>query len=240
MVNKKNNFLRSVSTHGLSLIFAFSFHVLELSAQNESKDPVFFSAADKSELQFFLEDTYLFGGINSSGIFYSNNFRHLSYIPGFNFGVEHYRPLKGKVFLSTGINFSQRGFLYHPAPFEVRAHNYYLELPVQTAFEIPIFRHLDFRIFFGASAGVRTHTTSSSNLESLSETYSPPFLYEPERFSRFDFGWNFGLSAEYNNFIFRFRSFSGFSKLDPKDQGMMNSFQFEVGYFLFRKIYSRP
>jgi hypothetical protein len=239
MTNHIKHKLIGVYFNALLLLFSLLF-LPNLLVGQDIKEPIFFSAADKSELQFFLEDTYIFGGINSSGIYYSNNFRNLNYTPGFNFGIEHHRPLKGKVFLSTGINYSQRGFLYNPAPFELRAQNYYLDFPIQTAFELPVFRNLDFRIFFGASVGIRTHTTTSNNLETLSGGYEPPFLYEPDRFNRFDLGWNFGLSAEYNNFIFRFRSYSGFFKLDPKDIGMLNSFQFEVGYFLFRKIYSRP
>ena len=205
-------------------------------SQENSKDTIIFSALNKSKLQFFLDDTYFFGGIATTGIYYSNNFRDLKYTNGFVLGIEQYFPLSGKVFLSTGINISQRNFIHLKKSPNIRINNLYLDVPVTTAFELPILRNLDFRLILGANIGFRTNSTIKGDYHLILENNPDVFIYNKNDFHRIDFGWIFGLSAEYKNFIFRFRSYSGFVKLDNKDQGMLNSFNFEIGYFLFRSF----
>lgn len=212
----------------LCLIATISF------AQSQQSDTLKFSALDKSKLSFFLDDTYILGGVGISSVYYSNNFRELGYTPNFVFGIEQYLPLGTKSFLSTGLNVGQRNF-YYSRQNPVQFNNLYLDLPVTTAWELPILRSLDLRLLIGASVGVRLNTQVSGDYALLQE-HPQFFNYNVDDFHRMDFGWTFGLSAEYRNFLFRLRSYSGFIKIDRKDQGMLNSFNFEVGYFLFRGI----
>ncbi|KFD40321.1 hypothetical protein AT05_01700 [Schleiferia thermophila str. Yellowstone] len=208
-------------------------------AQDITKDILTFASLKKSRLSFILSDTYLIGGLNTSGIYYSNNFRKLSYKSGFSIGVEQYFPLKGKVFLSTGIITSQRNFSYWKEKPRIEINNLYLDIPITTAFELPILRNLDFRIFFGAVTAIRLNSYILGDYCTLLNQNSNIFLYQKSDFHSIDFGWHFGLSTEYKNILFRIRSFSGFVKFDYKDQGMMNSFNIEIGYFLFRRTNKR-
>ena len=118
-------------------------------AQDISPDTLTFSSLNKSKLSFILDDTYFIGGINTSGIYYSNNFRNLSYKPGLSFGIEQYFPLQGKVFLSSGLSISQRNFSFLKEEPRIEVNNLYLDLPLTAAFELPVMRNLDFRIFLG-------------------------------------------------------------------------------------------
>jgi len=206
------------------------------STLNNEADTLTFSALNKTKLQFFLDDTYLFGGLTISGIHYSDNFRQLEHRPGFILGIEQYFPLSGKLFFSTGINIAQRNFSFSNRVQDVHVSNLFIDLPVSTAFELPILRNLDFRLLLGANVGIRANSSISSS-HSIREDYtSDLFVYDVSDFNRMDFGWTFGLSSEYRNIIFRFRSYAGLVKLDRKDQGMMSSFHFEIGYFLFRSL----
>ncbi|MFN6944370.1 MAG: outer membrane beta-barrel protein [Cytophagaceae bacterium] len=215
----------------LFLVAALSY------AQDQEPDTLKFSALEKSKLSFFLDDTYILGGIATSSVYYSNNFRELGYSPGYVFGVEQYLPLGGKSFLSSGLNISQRNFSYSRHN-PTRFNNLYLDIPVSTAWELPVLRNLDLRLLIGALVGVRLNSQASGNYGLL--TANPQlFNYNVDDFHRIDFGWTFGLSAEYRNVLFRLRSYSGFIKIDRKDQGMLNSFNFEIGYFLFRSLNSR-
>lgn len=205
-------------------------------SQISQEDTLKFSALNKSKLEFLLDDTYLFGGVLTSGIYYSNNFRALQYGNGFVFGIEQYFPTSGKVFFSAGMNVTQRNFSYLLSAPNIQVRNTYLDVPLGAAFELPILRSLDFRIILGSNTGVRLHSVVRGDYNALLEENPEMFVYDVNDFHRFDFGWIFGLSAEYQNILLRFRSYSGFGKLDRKDQGMLNSFNFEVGYFLFRGL----
>jgi hypothetical protein len=205
-------------------------------AQTPNIDSLKFSSLNKSKLSFILDDTYFIGGINTSGIYYSNNFRQLSYKPGFSMGIEQYFPLKGKVFLSTGFNLTERNFSFQKNEPKIAINNLYIDCPLTAAFELPIMRTLDFRVFLGAVVTKRLQSNISGNYEALLSEKPDVFQYQKNDFHAGDFGWHFGLSAEYKSVIFRCRSYSGFVKLDKKDQGMLSSFNFEIGYFLFRNL----
>jgi hypothetical protein len=224
---KKNKIL-----HTIILILTF----YSAKAQDTSPDTLTFASLNKSKLSIMLDDTYLIGGVNTSGIYYSNNFRDLSYKPGFSFGVEQYFPLKGKVFISSGLSISQRNFSFLKEVPRIDVNNLYLDLPLTAAFELPVMRNLDFRIFFGTVVAFRLNSNIVGDYGEVVIQNPDVFLYQNNDFHSVDFGWHFGLSAEYRNILFRFRSYSGFVKFDNKDQGMMSSFNLEIGYFLFRSI----
>jgi hypothetical protein len=229
------NFRKAYLTNIILVIFLIIIS-LSIKAQENQNDTIRFTALNKSKLAFFLDDTYFFGGITSSGIYYSKYFRELSYEPGLVFGVEQYFPLGGKAFLSTGLNFVQRNFSYLKKEPNIRVNNLYLDIPVATAFELPVLRNFDLRLILGANIGARLHSRVNGNYEMILENNPDVFLYNVNDLSSLDFGWTFGLSAEYRNLLFRFRSYSGFVKYDRKDQGMLSSFNIEIGHFLFRNL----
>ncbi|GMQ27525.1 outer membrane beta-barrel protein [Algoriphagus confluentis] len=228
--------LDSRGSRKILILAVFFLAINTLHAQENGSDSLTFSSLNKSSLSFILDDTYLIGGVNSSGIYYSNSFRDLSYRPGFSFGLEQYFPLKGKVFLSSGFNFSQRNFSYLKNQPGIDVSNFYLDLPITAAIELPIMRDLDFRIFFGAVIAFRLNSKINGDYDAVLNQNPDAFIYESSDFHSGDFGWHFGLSAEYKRVLFRLRSYSGFVKFDNKDQGMISSFNFEVGYFLFRSM----
>lgn len=205
-------------------------------AQDVYPDTFSFPSLNKSRWSFILEDTYVFGGVNTSGIYYSNHFRDLSYKPGFTGGIEQYFPLKGRVFLSAGVNVSQRNFVYTPSSPGVEVNSLYLDVPMTAAIELPVMRSIDFRMLLGANVGFRLHSNVIGAYEDLVQQQPDVMVYQTSDFHSVDFGWHFGLSAEYKNILFRVRSFSGFTKFDQKEQGMMSSLSVELGYFLFRGL----
>lgn len=210
--------------------------IYSVKSQNTYSDTLTFSSLKKSKLSFILDDTYVVGGVNTAGIYYSNNFRNLSYKTSYMFGVEQYFPLKGKIFLSSGLIFGQRNFLFLKEESGIEVKNLYLDLPLTAAFELPVMRNLDFRIFFGTMVAFRLNSQIVGDYDKLLNQNPNVFVYKTNNFHSMDFGWHFGFSTEYKNILFRLRSYSGFVKLDNQDQGMMNSFNFEIGYFLFRQI----
>lgn len=106
--------------------------------------------------------------------------------------------------------------------------------------ELPVFREFDFRLMLGANIAFRL---ASQQVGDYSEAYvqqEGSFMYKPGSFTWFDMGYIFGLSMEYREFLFRLRTVSGLARLDRQDQGMINSVQFEIGYFLFRRTGKKP
>lgn len=203
---------------------------------SQLSDTLTFTALNRTKLQSFLDDTFIYGGINYSGIYYSNLFRNLHYLPGVTFGAEQYLPFGRKSIISIGINAEQRSFLFRPTHQDIRIKNWFLNIPFSSSFELPALRQYDFRILLGANASVRLKSGISGNYSALLNSNPDVFLYRTSDFQRFDFGWMFGISAEHHHVILRLRSYSGFAKFDRKDQGMLSSFHFEAGYFLFRNL----
>jgi hypothetical protein len=217
-------------------LFLLSFQPVDAIGKRENTDTL---AQTKSyrDYSFFLNDSYVIGGMSYSGIYYSNSFRNLSYRPGFQIGIEQYIPMKRIMFLSAGVHFTQRNFRHHADP-DVIFRNNYIDLPFYACFELPVLKEMDLRFLLGAQIGIRL---SSSQRNTYSEVYlADPanFFYRTSDFHRFDGGWSFGLSMERNNFIFKVRSYVGFAKMQNTDQGMVHSVNVDVGYFVFRQFKS--
>jgi hypothetical protein len=187
-------------------------------------------------LSIILNDTYLIAGITNSGIYYSPNFRNLSYISGFIFGAEQYIPMQRKMFLSIGINLAQSNFSHQYENSRINFRNTYLDFPIYSSFELPILRDFDFRLILGVKAGIRLASSKSDDYSISYTNEEDNFTYDLIDFHRIDFGWSFGISAEYMDFILKAIGYSGFNNIDSKAQGMMNSFSFQIGYFLFRNL----
>jgi len=218
----------------LSLFMSLIFSVTN--AEASDYDTLKFSALNKSSLSFIMDDTYIFGGINKSGIYYSRHFRDLSHGTGYSFGFEQYFPYKRKLFLNAGIGLNQMRFNYGYNDEFVKINNLYLQVPLTAAYELPILKDYDFRLLLGFVIGVRLNSIINGDYDKLLLERPDLLVFTKADFHRGDVGWQFGLSAEHNNFIFRLRSYSGFIKFDKKDQGMQSSFNLEIGYFLFRSL----
>ncbi|MCH8554054.1 MAG: outer membrane beta-barrel protein [Schleiferiaceae bacterium] len=226
------------------LFFILFFIQFELIAQSKTEpsdtlgmesDTLSFAVLERSTFSKLLDDTYVFGGAGLTGIYYSNNFRHLSYTSGWVGGIEQVLPFGRKTMVATGLSVASRNALYQPGKKKVQLNNIYLDIPLSTNLELPILRPLDFRIIFGANAAFRIYSNITGDYDGVFAEVPEAHFYQTENFQNFDFGWFFGLSLQYKKFVFRARSYSGFGKLDRTEQGMLNSFTFEVGYYLFRK-----
>jgi hypothetical protein len=214
-----------------SVFMMFTLLITVKISYSQESDTLRFREMERSSLSFWLDDTYLIGGVNYGGVYYSKQFRNLHYMPGFNLGIEQYIPLTGKMLLSTGLLYSQRNFLHEPAGERVALMNHFLDIPLSGSFVLPVLRDFDFRIIFGANLGFRL---ASNRVGSYSEDYDG-FEYKVSNFQAMDFGWVFGFSAEYRNVMLRFRCLSGFARIDGTDQGMLNTLNLELGYYLFRR-----
>lgn len=202
----------------------------------KAQDSLSFKDLNRSKLSFFLDDTYFFFGASHANVYYSNHFRAMSAYSGFCFGIEQDYSLSGKAFLISGVNFTQRNFAHKTENNQVVFINNYIDVPLVFSFDLPGPTVAEFRLLLGANTAFRI---GSGNIGNYSEAYlSNPsnFIYSPKQFHSVDFGWLFGLSAEYKNFIIRLKSYSGLTKITKNDRGMSSSFNLELGYFLFRSI----
>jgi hypothetical protein len=165
----------------------------------------------------------------------SNNFRNLDHSLGFLIGMEQLYPIGRSMVLNAGLNFTQKNFNFSVQNNKIRTKNLYMEFPINTSMELPILKEYNLRILFGAAFGMRLYSNVKGDYDRIVSENPDAFIYERSDFNRFDFGYQFGLSMEYKDLSFRVRSYSGLVKLDNKDQGMLNTFQFETGYYIFRK-----
>lgn len=227
--------MHKIRLSGCFFHIAFFISILKInSIAAQDVDTMTFIGIPKDKYSLLMDDTYIIGGLNYSGIYYSNHFRNLSYATGLMLGVEQYFPTKGKFFTSLGAHFSNRAFRHHTPQLNVVFNNLYLDIPLTFSYELPVFRSLDFRILLGTFVSARLASWSRSGYDKAYIDDSSNFIYQTSDFKRTDFGWLFGLSMEHKNYLFRVRCISGWNNLDKKDQGMINGLSMEMGYFLFR------
>jgi len=202
----------------------------------QKNDSLHFSALNKTKLQIIMEDTYVVGGLTYSGIYYSKHFSELGYQPGFTLGIEQYLPLRRQVILITGININERNFSHNLPSSKVIVKNLFLNVPLIASLELPVLQEYDFRLLLGTNTSIsRVHSNFIGSYET-SNTQNQSLKYNKTDFNKMDFGYVFGITAEYKNWLVRAKIYSGLIKLDRKDQGMLHSFSLEVGYFLYRAI----
>lgn len=215
----------------VNILLAF-FHCGFLHAQeNEIQLEKDGKKINNKSLPYFLDDVMIVGGINRSGLYFSDQFRELSYGNGYNIGFEGYLPLGKITFWNYGVHFSRRSF-HHFQGSKVRFDNQYLDFPLYVSFGLPELKSIDWRFFLGAQITYRLSSNQNGEYPILGEDF---FYFELTRFKNLDGGMTFGLSGEAKDFFFRLRSYVGVNNLDDFDQGAMNTFQIEMGYFLFRK-----
>jgi hypothetical protein len=196
---------------------------------------------DFSILEYLINDTYVTGGINRGGVFWSNEFRNLEYENGLQLGIEGYTPIAKKAFLNIGFSYAQRNFSHSPITNNTKEtitfRNHFIEMPIFLSHELPEFKQIDFRFILGIQFAYRF--AGSQKKSYSSETMSNSFFYKQENFKRFDGGLNFGLSGEYQDIYFRLRSFVGHNSIYGADTGMLNAFYIDFGFFLFRNLKNR-
>jgi hypothetical protein len=184
-----------------------------------------------TNLPYFMDDLMFIGGLNRSDLHYSEDFKNIRVANGWNIGVENYYPLIPKAFLHYGLNISRQSFTHFGHSVNIRQ----LNLPLIMAYELPVFRNFDFRFLLGGQLSFFRRGEYE-----FGQTVTPDFnlLFDDRNFQSFDFGMNFGLSMEYNDFYGRLRNYTGTRKLDLTDTGMLSSWHIELGYFPFRKLRS--
>jgi hypothetical protein len=213
-------------------IVILSFQVFDLLAQGDTLElqSTKIKQGKWSNLPYFMDDIMIIGGLNSSGIYWSNNFRELSYAGGFQLGVEGIMPIGNITFVDFGFQYAQRNFIHDVN--SIKFTNHFLDFPVYVSFALPELRRIDWRFFLGTQLSYRLNSTQSGDYITIDPDF---FQYDISRFKRFDLGMTFGLSGEVKDIYFRLRSFVGVNNLDNLEQGAMNSFYIEMGHFLFRK-----
>jgi len=224
----RNTFKRNLISTTLTLFFGL---LSSQPVQSQNTDTLTFTELDRTPLSFLLDDTYIIGGLNYGGLYYSNHFRQLHYMPGFNLGIEQIIPLTGRMMLSTGFHYAQRSFEHSSHSGRTVFMNHFIDLPGAAAFALPIGLGLNFRLILGANLSIRLASSQLGNYTGD----DPEFRYDVNRFQPFDMGWFFGFSAEYKRLLARFRCYSGFARIDRGDQGMFNTVSIELGYYVFRK-----
>jgi hypothetical protein len=189
-------------------------------------------------LPFVFDDIMVVGGINQSGLHFSNQYRELSTIGGWQLGAEGYYPIGERLFLVTGAGYAQSGMQH--AEHDVRIRFHQINVPVLFAYELPVLRSFEWRLFLGTQF---SYTTSADQSGVYPED-GMMFRYNIDDINRMGFGFTFGLSWEHRDFYLRLRGYMGmvkrFTNLHPEtqigDTGMMQTFQIEFGYFLFRPL----
>lgn len=189
-------------------------------------------------LPYYINDIYLIGGLNQSGIFWSYNHRDLSYSGGFQANIESYVPLMRKAFFNYGFGYAQRRFNHHVSTIngrkQVQFVNHIIEIPLYFSYELPIIPDVDFRFLLGTQLSFRLNSSQRNPYPELTEMMPNQFIYDVAKFKNFDFGMLFGLSGEYKDFFLRFRSYVGVVNLTSTETGMFNSFYIDFGYFFLR------
>jgi len=184
-----------------------------------------------NNLPYFMDDLMLIGGLNQSTLAYSKEHRDISYRGGFQIGFENYTPITEKGFMHFGLMYAQRGF-------RLRENNFFshrLEAPLIFAYELPEFRNFDFRFLLGTQISVQV---ASSETGEFLEDFD--YRYRSNDFNKFDFGFTAGISGEYRDYYLRMRTYFGANSLIKNDSATIAFFQFEFGYFLFRKLRAIP
>lgn len=182
-------------------------------------------------MPFIFDDLMIIGGINKSNIHYSQNYRELGDINGFNVGLEVYTPVWEKAYLHIGTQIARRGFTHTMHSVEFRTTH--IDIPMFLSYELPPFPKYDIRLLIGSQFSFRTSTNQIGGY-STNSTNINDFHYKPDDFRDFDWGMTWGLSGEINKFTLRLRSYIGLTKVVRSDQGMNSAFMIEGGYFLFR------
>ncbi|MCC5918082.1 MAG: PorT family protein [Cryomorphaceae bacterium] len=204
----------------------------------ELSKPNLFPSIPWSNLPYFMDDIMVIGGLNHGGLIYSNYFRELGNLKGFQIGLEGYYPLAEKVFLNVGLQYRQNGFAHETHDIDFQFHN--IDIPILFAFELPVFRRYDWRIFMGT----QMNSVLGVNVQGEYANDYDGFRYNADEINKFDFGFTFGLSIERHDFYLRGKGYFGanrvFRSLDPNSQigetASFSFFQIELGYFLFRRL----
>jgi hypothetical protein len=220
------------------IVFLFAFPLIASASGSLShKDEDGKKKSKKEEksywhnLPYFMDDITLIAGLNYGGIYMSNHYREMSYASGFQIGVESYVPVARIVFVNYGLHYAQRNFQYQGR----LTQNSFLDFPVFASFELPELRSVDLRFLLGGQVSYRL-SSKTENPFAQEPSSTGVFPSKPDEYKHFDLGWTFGISGEYRSVYFRLRSYVGLNNIDPRDQGSLNSFHLDVGYFLFRGL----
>lgn len=222
-----------------------SYYELLYAEEDTTKKETFFKRyAERYKLDnlpYFYDDVMIIGGINQSSLHFSNRYKELGVKGGWSLGIEGYYPILERAFLVSGINFAQVGFAHKE--YDVDFTLSQINIPILVAYELPVLRDFDWRLFLGTQISLYTggradgeYTDTDGDLDM--------FRYDLDDLTPFDFGFSFGLSWERSNYYLRLRGYMGvmkrFATLDPNtgvgDMGMMQSFSIEFGYLLFRPL----
>lgn len=193
-------------------------------------------------------------GINAAGANVSNNYplESISGIAGFNGGVTAEYALRNRFFLSSGLEFTTKGFdsqrvnslLDEPYSFSKESRRLkYLQVPLTIGYRLPVSKNVNLTFnaggyfAYGVAAKGRNQTWTEVSTE---EGYSSYAYTEAEstKAGDTDYGLLFGAGIEYKRFSFNFNYELGLRNLHTGsassaigDTGFKNrNAAFSVGY----------
>ncbi|MGY6741426.1 MAG: outer membrane beta-barrel protein [Cecembia sp.] len=214
---------------GINFCYSHSTYAQD-NAEDEQHDIQIEEKQSKwSNLPYFMDDLKVIVGVNRSGIYWSDQFRDLNYGSGVLLGLEGFIPMGNISFFHYGMHYSTRNFSHLD---QVSFRTNHLDFPIFASFSLPEFRSIDWRFLLGTQLSARVGASQSGVYPVGPQDQ---FQFDTNDFKNFDGGMLFGLSAEKNDFYFRLRSYVGVNKVDRKDQGGINVFYIDFGYFLFRQ-----
>lgn len=227
MVEKRKSFSKFIFFLLLCLIFG--------PAQSQTEPPTFWQKA-KQSLRYAKEDVNLGFGINSSGIYTSKYRRELSMGTGFQAFAGAYLPYADNMFVHAQLGVSYQQFQHQAGANKLNFDLLFIELPIFISAQLPMSDKLETRFLLGWQSNLLVHASQRGQYPDYWNDDDSRLTYNTADFMRVDFGLYFGFAAEYKRWMFRASSHVGINSLINTDTGMLNTYKFEIGYFLFRKL----
>lgn len=188
----------------------------------------------RQSLAFLKDDFYLGSGLNISGMYSSRFKNQTSNGVGFQFFTGAYVPFNNNIFLHGQLGISRLNFSHFPADSRVNLNLTFLEVPLFFSAQLPISNDFETRLLLGWQANLLLgKSVQGSYSQDWIENNS--FYFNQSNLLRSDFGFYFGLAAEYKRFMFRASGFTGINNIIQSDTGMINTFKLDIAYFIFRK-----
>lgn len=215
-------------------------------------------------LQANAQKTYIQGGLNLANITKTDNgeTQNNNMLPTFNVGLMHQFGLSTFAAIETGLLFTGKGskaetyFNGGNDFIKTKFNPYYLELPLNVVFKIPMSKGSGFFLHAGPYAAVgiagksktdsRILTVESSSSENIKFSNDDPFTSEQDdagydKLKRFDFGLNFGGGFEIQHLVLKANYGLGLTKInstqsdnDSNDKNKYRTLSFSVGIPLGR------
>ena len=186
-------------------------------------------------LNILKEDMYVGGGTNFSGVYMSKYRTNTNMSLGMQGFVGFYFPYTDNLFFHGQLGMASQNFTHTTPNEQIQVTLSSIELPIFVSALLPISTKLETRLIVGWQGNWIFRTKNSAAYSPEWSSNPNSILYNPERMMTHDFGFYFGIGAEYGRWLVRATGYTGINNLVKNDTGMINTWKFDVGYFIFRK-----